>query len=787
MWKNYFKTAWRNILRNRSFSLINILGLSLGMSCSLLMMLWVQDELAIDGFHQHGSQLYSIYEKQAHDGIVDAGFYTPGLLAEEMKAVLPEVELSSGFAWNEENTFEANEKIMKVTGNHAGADFFRMFSYPLVAGSAENALKSPVDIAISRKMANDFFGSPGKAMNQSIRFQSYKDLKVTAVFEDVGGNSSFQFDYLLNWQTFLEQNDWAKQWTNNGPMTLIKLREGTDVSAFAKKAETFLDNYNKEQDNFRITLHLQKFSEQHLHANFKNGEIVGGRIQYVRLFSVVAVFILMIACINFMNLTTARSVKRAKEIGVRKVVGAFRSAIIRQFIGEALLIVFFSFVFAMLIVWVALPFFNMITSKEISLPFEQYYFWVVVVSLTLITGLVAGSYPAFYLSSFNPVGVLKGSLKFKGGEVWFRKSLVVFQFVLSIMLIIATIVVSRQVEFIQSANLGYDRENLIYIPLEGDLIDKFKTFKEQSLAGPGVVAVSRITQNPTSLENGTGGVIWEGKDPSSMIQFTQAAIGYDFLAAMRIPLAAGRDFSELHADSSSYIVNEAAAKVFGYKDPVGMPLTFWDEPGTIVGVMKDFHFNSFHNEIRPLVLRLGRNSNNGWALVRTEGGKTKEALSSLESICKDLNPSFPFTYKFSDQEYEAMYRSEQVVTALSNGFAFLAIFISCLGLLGLAMFTAEQKTKEIGIRKVLGAPLHSLFTLLSKEMLLLVAMAIVIASPLAWYAMDQWLGEYAYRIDISWWIFAGAGGMAIVIALVTISFQTLRALFADPVKSLRTE
>jgi len=787
MIRNYFKTAWRNLLKNRTFSLINILGLALGMTCSLLMLLWVSDERKMDAFHENDKRLYTVFERQYHDGQIDAGYYTPGVLPDEMKITLPEVQYATGMAWNELNTFEANEKIMKEEGNYAGADFFNMFSYTLLLGDVSTALKSPVDIAVSRKMAEDFFGSPEEAMGKSIRYQNQKDLKISAVFENIPHNSSNKFDYLINWQTFLENNSWAKEWGNNGPATYLVLHGSTDLASFQNKIRNFIDHYNKEE-NFRIELDVQRYRDQYLHSNFKNGEVVGGRIQYVRLFSIVAVFILLIACINFMNLTTARSVKRAKEIGIRKVVGAFRTALIRQFMGEALWIVILSFVFALVLVALLLPPFNTIVQKQISIPVRETSFWLSLGLITLLTGFISGSYPALYLSSFNPVRVFKGSLKFSSSALWFRKGLVVFQFVLSIVLIIGTIVISKQVNYVQSMNLGYDRENLIYIPLEGDLTGKYDLFKQQSGRMAGIQTVSRITQTPTSINNGTGGVLWEGKDPSSMLQFTQAAIGYDFAKTMRVEMVQGRDFSNNFAtDSVGYIVNETALKIFSYKDPIGMPLTFWQKKGTIVGVIKDFHFNSLHNAINPLILRLGEKEGWGWALIRTEPGKTKEALASLEKVCKELNPQFPFTYKFSDEEYQKLYQSEQIVSKLSNGFAFLAIFISCLGLLGLAMFTAEQRTKEIGIRKILGASMASLFNLLSKEILVMVAIALFIASPLAWFVMNNWLEDYAYRIDIAWWIFLIAGSLAILIALVTVSFQTIRTLLANPAKSLRTE
>jgi ABC-type antimicrobial peptide transport system permease subunit len=790
MFRNYLKTAFRNLWKNKAFSFINIMGLALGLACSLLIMLWVNDEYNVDAFHKNGSRLYSVYERQYRDGQVDAFHGTPGVLADELKRVMPEVQYATNYAWNELSTFEANNKIIKENGNHAGQDFFKMFSYPLVEGNAINALQSPLDIAISKKMAEEFFGSPAEAIGKTIRYQNTKNLKVTAVFDNVPANSTAQFDYILSWQHFLEGNSWAKEWGNNGPPCYIMLREGTDAKAFERKITRFLDNYNKEQTpHSYIRLGIERYGDVYLHSNFdKQGNISGGRIQYVNLFSIVAIFILLIACINFMNLTTARSIKRAKEIGVRKVVGAVRFALIRQFIGEALLIVLIAVIIALLLVTLVLPGFNALTEKQIHIPFNDPAFWLSITALMFITGFISGSYPALYLSSFKPVRVLKGSIKFSSSALWFRKGLVVFQFMLSIILIIGTIVVSKQINYIQTINLGYDRENLLYVPLEGDLLDKYKLFKNEALRMPGIKDISRITDNPTEIQNGTGGVQWIDKDPNSDVQFTQSAVGYDFTKTMHLQLAQGRDFSKDFAtDSVGYLINESALKVIGYKDPLGKPLTFWQKPGTIIGVLKDFHFNSLHEPIRPLVLRLGENIEWGQALVKTQPGKTKEALASLEKVCKELNPKFPFTYKFSDEEYGKLYKSEQVVNQLANYFAFLGIFISCLGLLGLVIFTAEQRTKELGIRKVLGASPVTLFALLSKEFLLLVLLAMVIASPLAWIAMNNWLQDYAYKVNISWWMFVVAGLSAILIALITVSFQAIKAAVANPVKSLRTE
>ena len=786
---NYLKTALRNFWRNKSFSLINVFGLALGMACSVLIMLWVQDEKATDGFFKDTDRLFSIYERQYYDNKIEAFHGTPGIISDEIKKIIPDIEYASGMAWNEKNTFQVGDKIMKQEGNSAGADFFKIFSYRLLQGNAATALNTPTSIAISQKMAVDFFGSPQAAIGKTIRYENRTDFKVTAVFDNVPRLSSRKFDFLINWENFLARNTWAKQWGNNGPAALIKLRANADPLAVEKKIRKFLDNYNKEQDaGFRIELGLQRYDDLYLHSNFKNGEISGGRIEYVRLFSVVAIFILLIACINFMNLTTARSVKRAREIGIRKVVGAVRWSLRGQFIGEAILLSFFAIIICLATVVLILPYFNSITGKEIPLPFSQSAFWISVVLLTLITGFISGSYPAIFLSSLNPIRVLKGTLKFSPAAAWFRKGLVVFQFTLSTVLIIGTIVVSRQVEYIQSENLGYDRENLIYLPLEGELVKKYSLLKQEILKQPAIRHVTRISQTPTLIENGTQGVEWEGKDPNTQPMFTQISVGLDFAKTMNTKIIAGRDYSKDYAtDSVGYILNESALKKIGYKDPIGKPLTFWGQKGTIIGIVKDFHFNSLHEPINPLVIRYGEKESYGSMLIRTDAARTKEALATLERITKQLNPSFPFTYYFSDEEYQKLYKSEEVMSSLANSFAFLAIFISCLGLLGLAMFTAEQRTKEIGIRKVLGASVSSLFTLMSKEFMILVCVSLLIASPLAWWLMNSWLQNYAYRTTISWWMFGLAGVLAVMIALLTVSFQASKAAIANPIKSLRTE
>jgi ABC-type antimicrobial peptide transport system permease subunit len=790
MLKNYFKTAWRILWRNKFFSIIKISGLALGIACSLLIMLWVNDEQTVDAFHKNGLQLYSVFERRYNDGQVGGGYATQGLMPDEMKRVFPEVEYATGYAWNALKTFESNNKIIKENGNHAGADFFKMFTYPLLEGNAATALQSPVGIAVSKKMAVDFFGSPQQAMGKTIRYNNNKDLKITAVFDNVPTNSSLQFDYILNWQIFLEDNNWAKNWTNNGPATCIMLRKGTDAGAFENKISRFLDKYNKEQTaQVYVRLGIQRYGDVYLRPQLdKNGNVSGTGIQYVRLFSIVAVFILLIACINFMNLETARSVKRAKEIGIRKVAGAIRLSLVRQFMGEALLIVSVAVIISLALVSLVLPQFNQVTGKNIHIPFTDTGFWLRLSALILVTAFISGSYPAIYLSSFKPVRILKGSLKFSNSALLLRKGLVVFQFILSIVFIIGTIVVSNQVNYIQSLDLGYNRENLLYIPLEGDLTSKYTLFKAQALKVPGVSGVTHATDAPTIVNNGTTGVIWEGKDPNSRIDITQMGVGYDFINTLHMQLVQGRDFSrDFATDSLNFIINETALSILGYEDPLGKPLTLWGKKGTIIGVVKDFHFNSLHTTINPLMLRLGENFDGGIALVKTEPGKTKEALSGLEKLYKELNPKDPFTYKFSDDEYQKLYKSEEVVSLFAKYFAFLAIFISCLGLLGLVLFTAEQRTKEFGIRKVLGASPFILFNLLSNEFLKLVGLAIIIASPVAWYFSNEWLRDFAYKVNLSWWVFVVAALTALLIALITICFQAIKSAIANPVKSLRTE
>jgi len=791
MFNNYFKTAWRNLIRNKPFSLINILGLALGLACSLLIFFWVQDERSVDAFHKDGDRLFQVYERNYFDGKTEAGYTTQGLLAEELKRVIPEIQYASGFEYASapgiQNTFEAGDKINKMGGMFAGDDFLKMFSFSLLQGKASTALNHPSSIAISRNMANVFFGSPEKAIGKAIQFENKENLLVTAVFENIPHNSSLQFDFLRSWTDFVAQNNWVHNWGNTSPQTFIQLREDAEAVKVQMQIKDFIYRYQSKTNGLKTELALQPFTQRYLFSNFKDGYIDGGRIEYVRLFSIVAIFILLIACINFMNLTTARSARRAKEVGIRKVIGALRTSLIKQFFGEALLVTLVAIVIALVLVSLLLPSFNQLTGKQLILPLYQFNFWMMITALLLLTGFIAGSYPAFFMASFKPVRVLKGSLKFSWTNIFFRKGLVVFQFALSVLFIIATIVIYQQMRYVQTKNLGYNRDNLLYIPIEGDLVSKYEVFKEQALNTTAILNISKMRNSPTFIEHHTNSIDWPAKDPNLNVSFADGVVGYDFIKTMDLQLQSGRDFSKAYNDSTSYILNETAVHKIGFKDPVGQTISWGNRKGTVVGVIKDFHFSSLHQPIEPLIIRLDENWSWGTILVRVKGDQTKGAIASLQKLCKQLNPKFPFTYQFSDIEFAKLYNSEQVVSKLSSLFAFLAIFISCLGLFGLAMFTAEQCNKEIGIRKVLGASAKNIVALLSVNFLKPVAIAFLIAFPVAWFAMNNWLQGFAYRIHISWLTFVIAAFVAILIALIAISFQSIKAAIANPVKSLRSE
>ncbi|HKZ65262.1 MAG TPA: FtsX-like permease family protein, partial [Chitinophagaceae bacterium] len=572
------------------------------------------------------------------------------------------------------------------------------------------------------------------------------------------------------------------------PAAIVQLHKNIDPAKVEADNKDFLHRYLPGTQESRFELGLQPYQKKYLHETFENGLPDGGRIEYVRLFSIVAIIILLIACINFMNLSTARSIRRGKEVGVRKVLGAARFRLIAQFSGEALVLTFFAIVAAVLLTVLLLPAFNWLSGKQLILPVLQPVFWLSLLCLLIITSLVAGSYPALFMSSLRPVQVLKGKMKFSRGSIFFRKGLVVFQFSLSIILIVGMIVIYRQVNYVQTKNLGFDRDNLIYIPIEGDLVEKYNLFKEKAVTQQGVLAVSRMRQTPTGHHHYKGDINWPGKDPDNNESIADVIVGYDFVKTLQLKLKEGRDFSTGYGtDSTNFLVNESMVTKMGYQNPLGKRLSWGNEEGIIIGVLNDFHFYSMHTAIDPMVIRLNEKQKYGTILVRVEAGKTKDALAALEKVSKEVDPKIPFTYQFADEQYAKLYNNEQLMSRLASCFAIIAIFISCLGLFGLATFTAEQRTKEIGVRKVLGASVSNIVSLLAANFLKPVAIAMFIAFPVAWYVMNSWLQDFAYKIDIEWWMFAMAGLLIIAIALLTVSYQSIKAALGNPVKSMRTE
>ncbi len=786
MFKNYFKTAVRNIVKNKTFSVINICGLGLGIACSLFVYLWVQDERSYDDFHANGERLYKVIvnNKDKTGSISGSAEFSPGLLAEALKKEIPEIEHAAMVAWDDDLLFTVNEKSARENGRYASPDFFEMFSFPLLQGNAKTALSSPDNIVISQKLADNYFGKQNP-IGKTVRIDDKRDYIVSGVAANLPENSSIKFGFMLPIRHFFDDNQWlVSGWGHYGPATYVTLRANASAENVNAKIRDFISQHDaKENDK---TLSLQLYKNMYLYSRFTNGIADGGRIEYVRLFSVIGVFILLIACINFMNLATARSVKRAKEIGVRKVVGAVKSRLFSQFLLEALITTFLAVVVSVVLLISLLPAFNAITEKHISLHITDPSLILLLLCLAIATGFIAGSYPALFLSSLNPLTVLKGSLKFKHRDVFFRKGLVVFQFTLSVILIVCTVVVYKQMNYVQAKNLGLDRSNIIYMPLEGGLTKNYDVFKSEAMATGLIQDISQCTTIPTNVHTWSYGYSWTGKDPNEKIKLMEIHAGYDFIKTMKIQLIAGRDFSaDYGTDSSGFLINEEAAKIMKLRQPLGETIS--QPNGKIIGLIKNFHARSLHDPIEPLVIGLREKPEGGVAIIRSKPGKTKQVLATLETASKKFNPKYPFDFSFADDHFAQQYHGEMMVGQLADIFAFIAIFISCMGLFGLSMFMAEQRTKEIGIRKVVGASVARIVVMLSKDFLLLVIIAFVIATPFAWWAMNEWLQGFAYKTDIGWIVFALSGFAAIAIALATIGFQAVKAAMANPVKSLKTE
>ena len=785
MLRNYIKIAIRSLLKHKLYSGINVFGLALGMACALLIGLWVRDELSYDRFWPDAKDIYFVRFNSEYQGEIFTNFVTPGPLQEAIAKDIPEVDAVTKTDWGRDYLVKVDDRKAKEFGHFATSAFFDVFDLPALQGNPKAALAQTNQIVVSRKLAEKFFPN-GQALGKTLQLNNDKFYVVGAVVDNLPTASTIQFDWIVNWK--VQEQDWQTKWGNNSFMTYARLNPNTTQAQAEASMKLLYKRHAPKEHSDNVAM-LQPLTDLHLYRDYKNGKPVGGRIEYVRIFSVVALFILLVACINFMNLATARSAIRAKEVGVRKVVGALRSSLIGQFMSESILTSLLAVILSLLLVRLALPTFNTLFDKQLTLSLTEPLLWQLVAGLVLITGFVSGSYPALFLSGLQPIRILKGRLQAGSGPALFRRTLVVFQFGLSMFLIIGMLAVSRQMKFFRTHNLGLDRENVITIPLEGELDSdkKLDVVRRAVSQLPSISSVSTANMLPIDVQSTSGDLQWPGKEPNMATSVAAMSIGSEFVKTMNIKLIAGRDFrADSPADSSNYLINEATAKLMGMRDPVGKEVTFWYGKGRIVGVMKNFHINSLHQAISPLILTYTPR-NTSHLLIKARPGQTQQALTDLDYLVKSINPNYPFTYHFLDEAYEKLYRSEQQVQELVNYFGILAVLISCLGLFGLAAFTAEQRTKEIGVRKVLGASVASIVSLLSIDFLKLVLIALVLASPLAWMALDKWLNSFAYRDTLPWWLFAVAALLAVVVALTTVSYQSIRAALVNPVKSLRSE
>ncbi len=784
MLKHNLLLIYRNFQRSRGFFAINLFGLSMGIACTLLIYLWVSDELYMDKFHEKDARLFEVMEHQQYANEIMTTMSTPGLLAETLKTEIPEVEFAATTTWINPYTLSIKDHNVKARGYHVGSDFFNIFSFPLLEGNPDKVLEDKYSIVISRELAKKLFDTEENVIGKIVELQHKKSFHVTGIFDKVT-NSSLQFDFVVSFEEFKTDNDWVLEWGNNGPPTYVTLREGSDADAVSKKIKDFVKVRNKQSN---VLLFLTPFSSHYLFGHYENGQQAGGRIEYVRLFSIIAIFILVIACINFMNLSTARASRRAKEVGIRKSIGAQRQSLIFQYLSESMTTAFLSLVLALSVVWLLLPQFNVMTDKNISIDFGDVQLMLLIVALTVFTGLLAGSYPAIFLSGFKPAAVLKGIVKGSWGELWARKGLVVFQFFLSVVLIASVLVIYKQVEFVQSKNLGYNKDHLIQIPIEGTVEKTRETFLTEIKKIPGVIHVSSMGHSLLGRNNNTSGLRWEGKSEDDEILFENIAVNYDALETMGVTMQDGRMFSrEYSNDTTKIIFNEAAIRVMNLKDPVGKVIKLWDKYDLeIIGVVKDFHYQSLHEVVNPLFFRL-KPADSWNIMIRLEGGKEKETIKTLTDFYTAYNPGFTFDYKFQDVEYAHMYAAEQRVASLSGYFAGFAILISCLGLFGLAAFTAERRLKEIGIRKALGSSSTNIVFLLSGDFTRMVLLSIILGLPTSYWLLSQWLQRFAFHIELTAWYFVIAGVISLLIAWITVASQAIKAAQVNPVECLHME
>jgi putative ABC transport system permease protein len=786
MFKTNFKLAFRNILKDKAYSVLNISGLAIGLASSILILLWVKNELSYDKFQKNADRIYRITG--------DFGDYKAAVNAEAMpaglKAEIPVVKNTVRLSLISTVLFEAgNRKFEEKRVFYADPSFMDVFSFPLVRGDRTTALKQKDGVLITQEMASKYFGNQNP-IGKILRKDNRENVVVTGVLANVPANSDLQFDFILP-MVILQKTDkypTGNKWENFNFYSYIQLAQSFDPSAanlsrLVKQIRQLFQSHS----SMEVVFHLQPLTKIHL-APARMGDMSGhGNAQYVNIFFITAILILIVACINFMNLATARSAGRAKEIGLRKVAGAIRGQLILQFLSESVFISFLSLFLALGIVWLFLPVFNELADRKLAIPFSDARFWLSLLGIALLAGLVSGSYPALFLSGFNPVKVLKGNVRSMGGNLLFRNALVVIQFTTSIVLLVGTVVIYNQLKFIKDRNPGFEKANLLYMTTKGELWNKQQGLKNELKQNPLTSDFAITSDLPTDLRSGNGSANWEGKDSRLHVVYQLMDINEDFIDVFKLKLVNGRSFSEsFPSDSANFIVNEKMVSLMGLDatTAVGKAFSFTGYAGKIIGVVKDFNFKPLQQAIEPLILRY--NKDGGFVVVRTLPGKTDETIQALSKISQQLNPAYPFKFDFLDQDMANLYKGEQQMGNIFNLFALLGIFISCLGLYGLSAFMAERRTKEIGVRKVLGASVLNLVYLLSSAITRLILVAIVISIPLSYYAVNSWLAGFAYHINVGWLVYFTASLATLGIALLTVSYESIKAAIVNPIKSLRT-
>lgn len=789
MFFNYLKVSWRSLRRGKGFSAINIIGLAIGMASAIIILLWIQNEVSFDRFHEKKDRIYEAWNRVAFNDKVMTWNATPKPLALALEKELPEVEQATRVSWPNTSVFTIGARKLLVKGNQVDSNFLQVFSFPLIKGSPATVLRDMYSIVLTQKLAINLFGKE-EALGKIINIKNQGNFKVTGILKDLPNNTLFDFEYLLPWSASRSSANDENEWASNNTHTYVVLKPNAGLAAVQSKVEVFKQQYDNDAKKANWQLFLYPLKRWRLHSDFENGqETSGGRITIVKLFGTIAAFILLIACINFMNLSTAKSEKRAREVGIRKVLGAQKRALVGQFIGESILLAFIGGIIAILLVQLSLNSFNQLTGKNLFIPYSSPDFWLSGFAFVVFTGFLAGSYPAFFLSSFQPVKVLKGAFKKANALVTPRKVLVVVQFTFAVVLIICTIIVKQQIDYAKDRQTGYDKNNLIYSYLSTEIEKNYLLLKKDLLLSGTATAVTQTSSPLTADWNGSWDQTWEGKDPNDKTDFSIFSEDEGLGKTAGLTFVNGRDIDvdQYPTDSLGVILNESALKVMRFKEPIGQIIGASGQQWHVVGVIKDFILSSPYQPIKPMLI-FGPKS--GFQVIQIKlnaKNTTAQNLKATAAIFRKYDPDYLFQNNFVDQEYAAKFEDEERTGTLATLFAGLTIVISCLGLFGLATYMAEARIKEIGIRKVLGGSVVNISTLLSKDFVKLVIISTVIASPIAWLAMHKWLQGYEYRIDINWFVFVASGLLAILIALLTVSFQAIKAAIANPVKSLRSE